>query len=767
MVYRFRGRYYALYNHWDSYPSGLGKDIVDSIPKDAEGYQKWLKAMHAKLCSWEEVLVTKVLAIPEDMVALLTVGDPCHVALEPRYHVYLDERLQCTPSFILPLNDVWIEWTYTIDLDNDLFIVNNNVHFALAKIPESWFNRFSEYEKSDEDMAVSTVQKELLATSLPHTQQCDASGAGAGNIEFVQPKCSNSLRETHNAGPYFFCSLWDDYRLFLKRTMLWTLVQLRPKDFAFREISFSILSLAAGLDGTVALIDRNRVKGPSEADWVAIVHGTDRSGPSDIAALVGHGYHKAGVQSGSAPVETVYWFKNVLVYLTEDLKTQQGRQSATTEAICYGRSKVHGGKPFNAILMSIQDTVLLRCSSSGLQITEPLPLLSTDGDGESDTSDHCTEQTSDASFFSLMHLFEASIRAGLKPELAKDGVFPTEIYRIILGYVDIKTQRTCLKVSRKFRTICQEQLFVTNDLILRSYDSSRDTFKFWHQGFKIFIDNRISVAGKNGKDFIITYGHDNDSSKYSVAPRLSWIGSCDLGDHRDESPWPAEDQTPRLPRSLSPGDGYKRGADHYWLERRVRSHIEDNPWRPRLDYSGTTPIRTVYQMWESILHVFGLRLCAGDTRLSRPPHTESGVYVLNQFFHREAGGKKYRAFIDVTLLQIQVGRPNGFYNVEETFDRLFRDAENQIKRINSESGQDWTDNFVAIAVGLSAELYQFSSKEDKLLPYRGNKRKRLNIFEEGDREEIEEFLKSAKSCETIIEERVKKPADDDKAWELD
>lgn len=32
------GRYYAIYNHYDSYPHGLGKDLVDGIPKDRKSY---------------------------------------------------------------------------------------------------------------------------------------------------------------------------------------------------------------------------------------------------------------------------------------------------------------------------------------------------------------------------------------------------------------------------------------------------------------------------------------------------------------------------------------------------------------------------------------------------------------------------------------------------------------------------------------------------------------------------------------------------------
>lgn len=37
-VFRFRGKYYVYYNHWDSYPQGLGTWIVRDIPTDLSEY---------------------------------------------------------------------------------------------------------------------------------------------------------------------------------------------------------------------------------------------------------------------------------------------------------------------------------------------------------------------------------------------------------------------------------------------------------------------------------------------------------------------------------------------------------------------------------------------------------------------------------------------------------------------------------------------------------------------------------------------------------
>ena len=46
---------------------------------------------------------------------------------------FLDEEV--APSFLTPLNDIFMEWIYTIDLEQEVFSVNNRTHYHLAKLP--------------------------------------------------------------------------------------------------------------------------------------------------------------------------------------------------------------------------------------------------------------------------------------------------------------------------------------------------------------------------------------------------------------------------------------------------------------------------------------------------------------------------------------------------------------------------------------------------------------------------------------------------------
>ena len=273
VVYRFRGRYYVIFNRYGSDPDGLGYKATSSIPENPEEYQTWLKKQHAKLRKWEEILLTKVLPIPEDTINMLSLGSKNREFLEARYSVYLDEKLEATPAFVLPRNDYpWILWVYTIDLDNNLFIVDNGAHFGLAQVHRaaisedgSWIDALTK-DRNNRRLILPLVQKQSIPRRPLHAQECSSRGEEAEGFAVVQPKGLDDFPQNFRAAPIFYSTLWDNYRRELENALPYTPIQLKPQDFAFREISFSILSLAAGLTGNVALIDRSRVKEPMDKD---------------------------------------------------------------------------------------------------------------------------------------------------------------------------------------------------------------------------------------------------------------------------------------------------------------------------------------------------------------------------------------------------------------------------------------------------------------------------------------------------------------------
>ena len=118
-AWRFRKRYYFQYNHWDSYPEGLGSQIASEIPSEHEQYISWLAAQR-KQAEIRESRWDEYLTVDPD------IEDPT---------VDLDFMDEYHPSSLVPLNDTYIEWVYILDLDREIFSVNNGAHFKLEQGP--------------------------------------------------------------------------------------------------------------------------------------------------------------------------------------------------------------------------------------------------------------------------------------------------------------------------------------------------------------------------------------------------------------------------------------------------------------------------------------------------------------------------------------------------------------------------------------------------------------------------------------------------------
>ncbi len=116
-VYRHKRWYFVYYNHYDSYPEGLGVELLSSIPTDPEEFQKWLQARRASL--------DKLLAEREE---LLATDEKLDADEEEKRLGVLITREQ-------PSNDIMIEWVYEFDLDRLIFHIDSMPMYHLDHMP--------------------------------------------------------------------------------------------------------------------------------------------------------------------------------------------------------------------------------------------------------------------------------------------------------------------------------------------------------------------------------------------------------------------------------------------------------------------------------------------------------------------------------------------------------------------------------------------------------------------------------------------------------
>ena len=163
-AWRFRKRYYFQYNHWDSYPEGLGQMIVATIPSKPEEYQTWLKDQRKAAAAWE--------AEWNDYLTM----DPNSKVKEIATEMMAENH----PTWFAPLNDLFIEWVYILDLDREIFSVNNGAHFKLEQAPHiDWINALADGCHGDK---VQLLPKENVPDLLAGTPVAneDASREASG-----------------------------------------------------------------------------------------------------------------------------------------------------------------------------------------------------------------------------------------------------------------------------------------------------------------------------------------------------------------------------------------------------------------------------------------------------------------------------------------------------------------------------------------------------------------------------------------------------------
>lgn len=113
--------------------------------------------------------------------------------LYSRSYLAIDDRLERTPMLTMSpdhLNDLFIEFTYTLDLDREVFSVDDAAHFNLSKIPrgEQWI-KYVDVDDEGRRILLPDTPKEIIANVewKPDVGEAPQALPGDYHVKMVTP----------------------------------------------------------------------------------------------------------------------------------------------------------------------------------------------------------------------------------------------------------------------------------------------------------------------------------------------------------------------------------------------------------------------------------------------------------------------------------------------------------------------------------------------------------------------------------------------------
>ncbi|KAM5431570.1 hypothetical protein McanMca71_004805 [Microsporum canis] len=490
-IVRYKGRYWVYYNHYDSYPENFGVKIVSRIPVDPAEYKAWLEKQRATYES-RTAQLEKLLCITEERVQTI---------LAPTKNAYPWESIdnvELLPSHCGEVsNDLFIEWIYIIDLDEEVFSINNSIFFDLCNIPrERWLEAFEGTEYSTTicpEASLSPITPKYFTDDAERDQYKEAyEGYNSSRLDRITYVPGIDIRR-------IVAVMLLECLLYPSSSQMWDfLPQWGSGDFAFRELAFAILSLAAGEYYLINLGDLSGNYQNVESSSGFLVNKSP-DGKADIFPILGRGCHTPNNEPGSAPSESMYYFQDILISLVPPATLEKDTDAAIAKAVEFGL--LGGKKDFEIVVFSIKSVIIVKVSVEGemksVKPTKVMPITLGPKRGAAGPSSVAfptdgtdLPQQTHPGFAALQAIF--GTEADAKLSNFNQGIFPTELYAEILSYTDPPTQLTCTKVSSTFHSLCQGQLTLSNDLTITKFEAAIHQPESKHLGQTLDVFGRFT-----------------------------------------------------------------------------------------------------------------------------------------------------------------------------------------------------------------------------------------------------------------------------------
>lgn len=157
LIFKHKGKYYSIYNHFDSYFEGLGINLVKEI-KDAISngtFDEWKNMLEKCKIIFEDDEPTnddkEKLKDVTDLTVSRQSSNDWYCLLRKTQGSYVEPltlgylKLSNHNLTIKPECDLFIEYTYTLDFDNNTFTpcaYGEEISFNTQNIPEDWISSF-------------------------------------------------------------------------------------------------------------------------------------------------------------------------------------------------------------------------------------------------------------------------------------------------------------------------------------------------------------------------------------------------------------------------------------------------------------------------------------------------------------------------------------------------------------------------------------------------------------------------------------------------